>query len=376
MKKKLLTIFNPFIIPTSLLFFISIFVLSGCQKVQDELMHLKDEHAPKLSEDYKKVTLVANTSGYNAGRIDASLVNAWGLTFSSTGIAWISANGTGVSTVYKKDGSQVLAPVAIPSPNMVNGGTPTGVVFNSTSDFVIPANGNPARFIFVGEDGIISAWNAPGSAITVADHSKTGAVYKGVTLGNFNNANYLFAANFGSHKIDVFDKDFKFVTDQLFQDKNLPSGYAPFNIQNINGKLYVAYAKLGSGLDEEQGAGFGYVDVFNANGILQYRLASQGTLNAPWGMAWASSAFINDKDCNGNGAILIGNFGDGRINAYTTNGKFLGQLMEEGKPLTIEGLWGISFQPGTATGADATQLFFAAGPNDEKDGLFGYIMKK
>ena len=169
----------------------------------------------------------------------------------------------------------------------------------------------------------------------------------------------------------MFDSSFTAV-NKTFADPDLPEGYSPFNIQNIGGQLYVMYAKLGSNGDEEKGAGLGYVDIYNPNGSLVKRLASQGELNAPWGVAVAPPGFLDGNNSN---VILVGNFGDGNINAYSSDGSFMGKLSSNGTPIVIDGLWGISFAPSSAATIPPTRLFFAAGPNDEQNGLFGYIDK-
>ena len=158
-------------------------------------------------------------------------------------------------------------------------------------------------------------------------------------------------------------------------DPNLPAGYAPFNIQAVGQQLYVMYAKVDPAEgEEEKGPGLGYVDIYNTDGSFVKRFVSNGQLNAPWGIAWAPAGFFG-TDENAQPAILIGNFGDGHINAYSPNGNFLGQLRAHGNPIVIEGLWAISFPPATATSINPNRLYFAAGPDDEEDGLFGYIVK-
>lgn len=334
--------------------------------------------APQGLKDFTEVNLVGSNDEYHPRRIDPNLINAWGLAFSSNGIAWISANGAHVSDVYDREGAQVLPPVSIPSAESNEGGVPTGVVFNSNAgDFVIPSgNGQPAtgaRFIFAGEDGVISAWNG-----TRGDHAYRvtvvpGAVYKGLTLAVNGSDTLLYAANFVQGKIDVWDKNWNAVS-LSFSDPSLPQGYEPFNIQNVNGKLYVMYAILdpASG-DEKDGPGLGFVDIYNTDGSLDRRFVSNGQLNAPWGVAWAPPSFFGEG-VRSEGAILIGNFGDGHINAYSTAGDFLGQLRQHGQPIKIEGLWAIMFPPATST-IDPNRLYFTAGPDDESNGLFGYITK-
>ena len=352
---------------------IGVFIFSGCQKFIDEFHHKKDK-APELPGDFRQVNLVANVLGYNAERRDPLLINAWGLTFSSGGVAWIGSQGGHVSTVYDREGLQTLPPVAIPSPGGPTGGNPTGVVFNpSNTDFLL-SNGAAGRFIFVGVDGIISAWNnAAGSTALLVQNNSATSAYTGLALATDAGASFLYAANFRTGAIDVFDRTFTKVSGKPFMDPQLPSGYSPFNIQTVGDKLYVAYAKVGPDGRDVKGVGLGVVYIFNTNGTLVKRFADRGLLNSPWGIAQAPASFFKNDPANN--AILIGNFGDGRINAYSVDGKFLGQLRSKGKPVEIDGLWAIMFPPSTST-IDPNRLYFAAGPNHEQDGLFGYIIKQ
>ena len=367
----------------SYLFLISMLLFNtGCQKDLQNMnaekqlsngLSANKSKVPQLLKDFTQVNLVGNNDEYNPARVDPLLVNGWGLAFSPTGIAWISAQGTGVSTVYNGEGSQVLPAVSIPSPGGATGGNPTGIVFNGSTDFKLP-NGNPARFIFDGVDGVISGWNGGPAAIKVIDNSSTSA-YTGLAIANDGGNNFLYAANFRAGKIDVFDKDWAEVNTKPFMDPNLPAGYAPFNIQAVGQQLYVMYAKVDPAEgEEEKGPGLGYVDIYNTDGSFVKRFVSNGQLNAPWGIAWAPAGFFG-TDENAQPAILVGNFGDGHINAYSPNGNFLGQLRAHGNPIVIEGLWAISFPPATATSINPNRLYFAAGPDDEEDGLFGYIVK-
>ncbi|SEO86092.1 TIGR03118 family protein [Niastella yeongjuensis] len=353
------------------------FLISGCSKLGDVFHHM--EHKDPVLKDVNQVNLVGNNDEYGNPHVDAHLVNAWGLSFSSTGIAWISSQAGHVSTVYDKDGNMIAArpEVAIPSANAPTGGLPTGTVLNSdtsSADFHL-SNGTPARFFFVGLDGVVSGWNPAAGNFALRITATMGAVYTGLTMAQNNGAWYLYAANFKSGKIEVWDKNFNAV-NLPFSDPAIPSDYAPFNIELVGGSLYVMYAKVGADGDEEKGVGLGYVDVYNASGVLQNRFASNDNLNAPWGVAWAPDTFFTDADGNPTPAILIGNFGDGYINVYNTKGKFIGQLHGlHGKPLQIEGLWALMFPPATATTVDPNRLYFTAGPDDEMDGLFGYISK-
>jgi uncharacterized protein (TIGR03118 family) len=364
-------------------------LITACQKqpVQEVQSVSSDQSSkhPKILREIEQVNLVADVDGYKAGRLDPNLVNAWGLTFSPTGIPWVNSNGKGLSLVLRQDGSQLIPPVAIPTPEDPNGGgRPTGIIFNGTGDFVLP-NGNPGRFFFSGEDGIISGWNGGSKAIKVADRSSFEAVYKGLAMASDGGANFLYAANFKGGKIDVFDKSFNYVTSKPFRDHHIPWGYAPFNIQNIGGKLFVTYAKQ-KGPDNEDdlaGPGHGFVDVFNPDGTLVKRLVSRGALNSPWGITMAPATFFAEGNDDRHGGdeevgqniLLVGNFGDGRINAYSMDGRFLGALHDDKKVVKIDGLWAIGFAP-VATGSDPNKLFFTAGPAGETHGLFGYLIKE
>lgn len=316
-----------------------------------------------------QTNLVADTAGFGAARIDTNLKNAWGLAPVPNGPIWISANHSSVSVVYDKTGASLLAPVPIPSVAPGSKGAPSGVVFNSTADF------DGSKFIFAGEDGIVSIWG-PGStaAVKVIDRSASNVVYKGITMDTSGGANFIYLANFRQGKVEVYDKDFAVVTNKPFTDPGIPAGFAPFNIQNIGGQLYVAYAKQkgGDDPDDEAGPGNGYVDVFSSNGTLIKRFASKATLNSPWGMALAPAGFADV-----NQTILVGNFGDGKINVFDLQGNYKGQLQYNGKTIAIDGLWAIDFLKNNVPGGSATDpLFFTAGPDDEAHGLFGFLQKK
>jgi uncharacterized protein (TIGR03118 family) len=328
---------------------------------------------PIIQANYQQTNLVADTAAYGAAAIDPVLLNAWGIAINPTGIIWISANHGGATTVYDSAGKTLLGPVAIPSQGGHFGGSPSGIVFNSTSDFVIPANQKLAKFIFVNEDGTVSAWSGGDSTLTVADRSSFNAVYKGVAIANDGTGNFLYAANFKGGKIDVFDKAFQFVSNKPFADPGIPAGFGPFNIQNIGGKLYVTYAKLKApdNTDDQAGLGNGYVDIFNPDGILVKRFASQGPLNSPWGLAQAPAGFGLDLH-----SILVGNFGDGKISVYDSTGVFKGQLQYNDSPIVIDGLWALDFPNNEKPSADPNKLYFTAGPMDENHGLFGYLKKQ
>jgi uncharacterized protein (TIGR03118 family) len=317
-----------------------------------------------------------------AANVDPNLVNPWGIVASPSGSPfWVSDNGAGKSTLYNGSGTPQSLVVTIPA--SANAGAtspapPTGIVFNgSATDFLVNGTGTAAHFIFATEDGTIAAWNSGTTAVLKVDNADftNGPVYKGLALGNNGTGNFLYAANFRQGTIDVFDTTFKKVTlgsggFGTFADPTIPSGFAPFGIQNIGGQLYVSYAKQNAAKhDDVAGAGNGFVDLFDLSGHLLRRFASNGTLNSPWGLALAPSTFGPFA-----GALLVGNFGDGRINAFDPKGgAFLGQLTGANSlPITIDGLWGLSFgNNGNAGSANA--LFFTAGINGEANGLFGSL---
>jgi uncharacterized protein (TIGR03118 family) len=291
----------------------------------------------------------------------------------ATSPIWVSNNGTGTSTVYNGLGGAVSppSPVAIPAASGTGHGVPTGITSNpSTSDFLIGGAGTAAIFLWATEDGAIAAWNA-GPTATLKFVASDGAVYKGLALAGNGTSFRLYAADFHNGKIDVLTSAFvKTSVPGGFADPTIPAGFAPFNILNLQGNLYVAYAKREPGGDDEvAGPGLGFVDVFDADGFLIERVASRGKLNAPWGMAIAPAGF--GKFSN---HLLVGNFGDGTINAYDTKHfTFAGQLhAADGGVLKIDGLWGIAFGNGFQRQPTDT-LFFAAGPSDEGHGLYGRI---
>jgi uncharacterized protein (TIGR03118 family) len=306
---------------------------------------------------------------------DRNLVNPWGISFSPTSPFWISDNGTGLVTVYDGNGNPAPAasPIIVTVPP-AGGGTPpsapTGQVFNSTSGFLLDGV-NKALFLFATEDGTISEWNPMVDATNAklkVDNSASGTVYKGLAIGA---TGFLYAADFHGRKIDWFNPDFSpVVNPTAFLDATIPLDFAPFNIQNLGGLLYVTYAKQDADKkDDVPGAGLGYVDVFDLSGTLLRRFASQGTLNAPWGLAIAPPNFGDFSN-----ALLVGNFGDGRINAFSlSDGAFLGQMLEPSSgPLVIDGLWALTFGNGGQAGSPGI-LYFTAGIDDENHGLFGEI---
>lgn len=330
------------------------------------------------SNRYQQRNLVADSADAKAESVDPHLVNPWGIAFNPFGFAWVADNHTGVSTLYDGDGHPQSLVVTIPPAVAGRTGNPTGIVFNGSGSFVVTVGklAGPARFLFASEDGGISAW-APAvdatNAIRVFPITiKSDAIYKGLAIGADGTRPLLYAADFHNNKVDVFDASFTRVTlpGRPFVDPRLPQGYAPFGIQAINGDIYVTFAKQDAArTDEVAGAGFGFVSVFAPNGQFVRRLVSHGALNAPWGLALAPANFGRFSN-----RLLVGNFGDGTINAYDiATGKFAGPLRGANhQPLVIAGLWGIAFGNGLQNQPVDT-LFFAAGPGDEEHGLYGRL---
>ncbi len=322
---------------------------------------------------YTVHNLVANQTRVAPGT-DPNLRNGWGIAASSGSPWWVADNHTDTSTLYRGDGT-ILSRVVT-----VEGG-PTGVVFNGTGQFAV-SDGTmtaSALFIFATEGGQILGWN-PGvgaGAAAVLGGAHVGAIYKGLASGVSGGQNNLYAADFHNAAIDVYDSSYALATlAGDFTDPAIPAGFAPFNVQNLGGTLYVTYAMQDANAEDEiAGPGLGYVSAFDTDGNFLGRVASGGTLNAPWGLAWAPSSGFGKFS----GDLLVGNFGDGRINAYAPTAGGLearGHLKTpDHHPLVIDGLWGIGFGNGnTTTGSGpTTTLYFAAGPNDEEDGLFGSV---
>jgi uncharacterized protein (TIGR03118 family) len=326
------------------------------------------------AQKYVQTNLVSDIPGL-AATTDPNLVNAWGISFSPTSPAWIADNGTGLSTLYS--GSSIIPlVVTIPPPMGGSGSAPTGTVFNGGGAFNVTANSltGSSVFIFDTEDGTISGWSPSvdqHNAVLAVDNSGSGAVYKGLAIGTTESHTFIYATNFNSGWIEMYDSNFKWVKN--FTDTELPWGYAPFGIQNINGYLYVTFALQDSDKhDDVAGPGHGFVDIFDLKGNKLKRLISRGWLNSPWGLALAPAKFGSFS-----GDLLVGNFGDGHVSAYNiSSGAFLGQMIRPtGKTLEIMGLWGLAFGNGAAAGPVNT-LLFTAGPNHEADGLYGTLTAK
>ena len=330
------------------------------------------------AKQYIQKNLASDVAGV-AQTVNSNLVNPWGLAQSPPGPWWIADNGKGVITLSTGTGLAYPAPapltIAVPLPAGVAGmpSTPTGIVLNSSADFIV-GPGKPAKVICVTEDGTVSGWNPEVDkyhAVLAADKS-TQAVYKGVALGRMRGQNYLYAANFWAGTVDVFDAYFHQVDlpDGAFVDGLLPEDFAPSNVQNINGKIYVAYAQQDvDSYDPVRGAGLGSVTVYNESGRLLMRLQSGPWMNAPWGMAMAPSSFGKYS-----GMLLVGNAGSGTISAFDPGtGKFKGLLEgSNGDLITIQGLHGIGFGNGGLAGPAAV-LYFSAGIGEREHGVFGSL---
>lgn len=302
---------------------------------------------------------------------DSDLVNSWGITHSPTSPWWVSDNGAGVATLY--NGSGVKRPLVVTIPGVNGSSTPTGVVFNNNTKAFNITSGNAARFIFATEDGTIAAWNNGTTAVVMVNNSPK-AVYKGLTIAFCSHCgkDMLYVANFREAKIDVFDTNFN--PENMhggFVDDQIPKGFAPFNVMNIGGNLVVTYAKQDAQKhDDVASPGNGFVDIFDPHGNLIKRLKHGFWLNSPWGVAKAPGNFGQFSNL-----LLIGNFGSGQIAGFDDKGNFHGLIRNgKGKIITIDGLWGLGFGNNGMAGPSNT-LFFAAGINDEADGLFGTITK-
>jgi uncharacterized protein (TIGR03118 family) len=319
------------------------------------------------AEGFQVSNLVSDGS-VAAATTDPNLINPWGISYGPTGPFWISNNNSNTTTLY--NGAVAKIPLTVNVP-----GSPTGQVFNgTTSDFQVSGGGKTgqAAFLFAGEGGVISGW-APsvnfGNAEVAIDNSASGAVYKGLAIGSTGGVNYIYAANFNSGQIEMYNGSFGLVKD--FTDPNVAAGYAPFNVQNIGGTLYVTYALQDAAKhDDVAGAGNGYVDAFNLDGTFKDRIVSLGgAINSPWGLDIAPSSFKGIA-----GDLLVGNFGDGTISIFDpTTGAFQGKLTDPNGATIVEGdLWGLITGNGAA-GGDASKVYFTAGVADEAHGLFGSI---
>jgi uncharacterized protein (TIGR03118 family) len=323
---------------------------------------------PTQAQKYTRTDLVDQIK-------DPNLINAWGMSRSSGSPWWISDNGTGLSTLYDGTGVTQNLVVTIPTPDGQGTSAPTGQVYNYTTGFEVAA-GKPAIFIFVTEDGTISGWNpqVDGTHSIIKVNRSDIAIYKGVALAQSGNGPRLYATNFKTGQVDVFDSNFNPIPSknpQLFRIPRLNQDWAPFGIQSVGGNLVVTFAhRLPGQDDEDHGPGLGWVGIFDPQGKLLMTLEHGDFDNAPWGIAMSPGDFGVFSH-----RLLIGNFGDGTIQAYNAfTGKHEGMLLDaNSQPLVIEGLWGLTFGNNAKAGS-AIELYFTAGPNDEQDGLFGKLV--
>ena len=317
---------------------------------------------------YVQTNLVSDIPGM-AAHTDPKLINPWGISFFPGQPFWIADNNSGYSTLYDAAGNSQAPTVLIPAPpGDVNPATPTGTVANSTPGFVVGSG--PSLFLFDSEDGTISGWNGTGTtAILAVDHSSLGAVYKGLALITNSNGSFLLATNFNSGKVEVFDSHFAAANlTGSFSDPTLPAGFAPFGIQVVGSQVFVTYALQNTAKHDPVSApGNGFVSVFDFSGNFVKRFASNGMLNSPWGVVQSPASFAAFS-----GDILVGNFGDGTIDAFDPAGNFLGQLKDgSGNVITNSGLWAIVFGLGGTGNPDT--LYFTAGLAGETHGLFGAL---
>ena len=311
---------------------------------------------------YAATVLVKNTGT----KPDKQLINPWGLVYGPGGPFWLSDEGSGLSTLYDGKGNKQTPVVTVPSASGKGLGTPTGIVYNGSSEFQI--DNWVSAFLFSTLDGTISGWSHfdPNNALIGVNNSASGDMYTGLAITSHASGNMIYAADFAHNKVDVYDGTFKFV--KSFTDTGLPAGFAPFGIQDIGGKIYVAFAA------QNGGAG-GYIDIFDEDGTFVKTLIKGKPLNQPWGFAVAPSNFGSLS----NTLLISNNTNTGTINGFNpTTGAFVGTITNyhTGKPIVINQIWGIEFGGGTSSNGNTNQLFYTAGPDNNLDGVFGVINVK
>jgi uncharacterized protein (TIGR03118 family) len=341
--------------------------------------------AALFAQQYQKTNLVSDLGTLGAHTVDPKLKNPWGIARGPSGNPWwVSNEKSGVSTLYNAQGTPanvlnpganglvVTIPPSVPPPSI---GTPTGVVFNgSANDFrVAPPGVAQTFFLFVSLDGTISGWDPAANPTTAITKVSTKSVFTGATIAQIGADRFLYVADLKAGKIRVYDSNFQpvEVDEDAFDDDHLPPGFAPFNIQNIGGDLYVAYAKQDQAKTfVTSGTGLGFVDVFSPRGRLLMRLEHGDWLNAPWGLTLAPSDFGTFSH-----RILVGQFGSGEILAFdAVTGQFQGKLNDQNNQvIAMTGLWGLAFGAGDQTSGAANTLFFNEGLNGGNDGLFGTL---
>ena len=329
------------------------------------------QHHDNDETHYRAINLVSDIAG--VGQVqDTNLVNGWGISYHDTFPFWVSDNGTGVATLYAVTNDASGAPHASIVPLVVSipgNGSVSGQVANNSSDF------NGDIFLFVSEDGTVSGWRPDLGTAAETLATRETAIYKGVTLATVGSNTVLLAANFHGGTLDVYQSGS--TTPMQFADRTVPAGYAPFNVQNLNGVIFVTFAKQdASAKDDVPGSGRGLIDVFDVNTGAFHRFAAGSRaggnisqMNSPWGLAVAPSTFGEHAN-----QLLVGNFGSGTIMTFDADGHFKGLLeRDEDCPVTIDGLWGLTFGVEGGVSGVSTDLYFSAGPNDERHGLFGVI---
>ena len=331
---------------------------------------------PADAQYYSQDNLVSD--GFVPAAItNPNLINSWGLASGPTTPWWISDNNAGTASIYNV-ATKTVGTFVVPGAGGMPG-VPTGMVYNGGNGFMVRNSAGvlvTARFIMAAEDGTIAAFR--GGAVVIVVPATGDTVYKGLAIDSTTAGQFLYATNFRDGTVDVFDTNYAPVHNPgAFVDNDLPAGYAPFGIQTLNGTVYVTYALQDAAKhDDVAGQGHGYIDAYDTAGHFLHRVASKGQLNSPWGLALAPSTFGAFSD-----ALIVGNFGDGRIWAFdptrvNAKGEFdkLGPLLSaKGPPLTIDGLWGLSFGKGATANGPTDTLFFAAGPDGESHGLFGAL---
>ncbi len=308
---------------------------------------------------YKVINLDSNLSG-QAMHTDPLLKNAWGLAYAPTGPFWISDEASGWSTLYDGRGNKQSLQVIVPPASGTGQGTPTGIVYNGSQEFQI--QNWTSLFLFATLDGTISGWSAFNPSAALIGVTSPGSVYTGLAITSKVSGNFLFAADSANNKVDIYDANFSLV--KSFTDPSIPAGFAPFGIQDIQGKLFVSFASTTGGLG-------GYIDIFGEDGTFLKHFTHGAPLNQPWGFALAPANFAALSDT----LLISNNSSPGTINGYNrTTGKFVGTMTDiHGNPLKIDGLWGIEFGGGSSANGLKNQLFFTSGPNDT-DGYFGVIV--
>lgn len=347
---------------------LSAVLLSGCLGFDQDL---------ESGFSFRQVNLVADTLALPSKFKDSTLSNPWGIAAGPGGTLWVSGNLSGKTILYDTEGNTVGPAVAIPSAKRSREGSPTGVIYNTTSGFRMPDGSGRALFIFAGEDGSLAAWNSGSSATIVADRSDSGAAYTGLAMAADGGGVFLYVADFRGGRVDVFNSLFIRDTTRPFLDSTLPAGNRPYNIVRIGKELYVAYATL-KDPDVEDNlpvSGEGYVNVFGTDGSFLRRFVSDKRLISPWAIVSVPGGFGPFED-----GIFIGNAGDGRIHVYDSRGFFLGQVQDNrDQAIKVEGLWALhavitgGSQGEKGKGKGKGRLYFTAGPSGQALGLFGYL---